>query len=63
MGPFTVRGLRRPARAKERSASANWYVAELLDSGTHVRLAAAPADLLLLVKELERTGPPPDRTA
>ncbi|MFJ8009430.1 hypothetical protein [Streptomyces fagopyri] len=35
---------------------AHWYVAELLDSGAPVRRAAAPADLLLLVQELERAG-------
>jgi hypothetical protein len=53
---FTVQGLRRPKRLTERSVPANWYVAELLYSGAQVRLAAAPADLLLLVQELERTG-------
>ncbi|MFE2376672.1 hypothetical protein [Streptomyces sp. NPDC059398] len=60
-GRFTVQGLRRP-KSSERRTPASWYVAELLDSGTRVRLTAAPADLLLLVQELERTRPAPTRT-
>ncbi|QIY60653.1 hypothetical protein HEP85_01765 [Streptomyces sp. RPA4-2] len=56
VGRFDVRGLRRPKRFTEQNVPAHWYVAELLDSGTPVRLAAAPADLLLLVRELERAG-------
>ncbi|MFE5143096.1 hypothetical protein ACFRDV_36535 [Streptomyces fagopyri] len=56
VGRFTVGGLRRPKRLTERGVPAHWYVAELLDAGAPVRLAAAPADLLLLVQELERAG-------
>lgn len=54
VGRFSVQGLRRPRRLLERNVPAHWYVAELLDSKTPVRLAAAPADLLLLVQELRR---------
>ncbi|MFD8424518.1 hypothetical protein [Streptomyces sp. NPDC059668] len=56
VGRFSVQGLRRPRSLTERSVPAHWYVAELLDSQTPVRLAAAPADLLLLLQELERAG-------
>ncbi|WP_405834210.1 hypothetical protein [Streptomyces sp. NBC_01176] len=55
-GRFAVQGIRRPKRFMERTVPAHWNVAELLDSGAPVRLAAAPADLLLLVQELERAG-------
>ncbi|MFE4449246.1 hypothetical protein [Streptomyces sp. NPDC056796] len=61
-GRFTVRGLRHPRRTTEHNVPAGWYVAELLDSGTPVRLTAAPADLLLLVQELERAEPSQDGT-
>ncbi|MEU1534617.1 hypothetical protein [Streptomyces fagopyri] len=56
VGRFAVGGLRRPKGLTERNVPAHWYVAELLDSGVPVRLAAAPADLLLLVQELQRAA-------
>jgi hypothetical protein len=62
VGGFTVQQMRRPERTTERNVPAHWYVAELLCSGHPVTLAAAPADLLLLVGELVRTAPPPSRT-
>ncbi|MFE7312588.1 hypothetical protein ACFU7T_05665 [Streptomyces sp. NPDC057555] len=75
-GRLTVQGVRGPT-ASEEYVSSHWYVADLLDDDVPVRLTAAPADLLLLVQELERaksgntnpsstppgTTPPPNDTA
>ncbi|MFJ4821637.1 PH domain-containing protein [Streptomyces sp. NPDC088801] len=42
----------RRARGDEETISRSWHVAELDDAGTPVRLAAAPADLIRILREL-----------
>ena len=42
----------RRARGDEEAISRSWHVAELDDAGTPVRLAAAPADLTRMLREL-----------
>ncbi|MFE0177539.1 PH domain-containing protein [Streptomyces sp. NPDC059002] len=51
---LTVQGIRRPLPTED--VPSTWNVADLLDEGTHVRLAASPANLAVLVEELERSG-------
>ncbi|MFB7634146.1 hypothetical protein ACFC0M_24810 [Streptomyces sp. NPDC056149] len=54
---LTVQAIRGPHRDEE-TVPTDWYVADLLDDGTPVRLTAAPANLLLLIQQLEaqKTG-------
>ncbi|MGW5422699.1 hypothetical protein [Streptomyces sp. NPDC003943] len=51
---LTVRTVRRVRGSDGESIPRHWHVAELDDAGTPVRLAAAPADLARILRDLHR---------
>ncbi|KUO22016.1 PH domain-containing protein [Streptomyces dysideae] len=54
-------GTVRRARGDEETISRSWHIAELDDAGTPVRLAAAPADLTRILRELGLAHREPSR--
>ncbi|MEU0074156.1 PH domain-containing protein [Streptomyces sp. NPDC006332] len=52
MDRLTLRDLRRPRGSDGDTVPRSWHIAELDDAGTLVRLAAAPADLTRILREL-----------
>lgn len=59
---ITVNGVRRVRGSDGDTVPRSWHIAELDDAGTPVRLAAAPADLTRIIRELS-PGKTPAHTA
>ncbi len=55
---LTVKHMRRARGSDGDEIPSSWHIAELDDAGVPVRLAAAPADLTRLVRELAPAKPP-----
>ncbi|MFF3910855.1 PH domain-containing protein [Streptomyces sp. NPDC001848] len=53
---LTLRNVRRARGDDGDTVPGSWHIAELDDAGKPVRLAAAPADLTRIIRELDRQG-------
>lgn len=51
---LTVKGVRRPRGGDGDNVPRTWHVVDIDDAGKPVRLAAAPADLARIIRELNR---------
>ncbi|MCC3654646.1 PH domain-containing protein [Streptomyces sp. S07_1.15] len=60
---LTVREVRRVRGDDSEAVPRSWHIAELDDAGRRVRLAAAPADLIRVLRELGATSRSPDPAA
>ncbi|MFG2590931.1 PH domain-containing protein [Streptomyces sp. NPDC048438] len=58
---LTVTDVRRARGSDGDTVHRSWHIAELDDAGEPVRLAAAPADLTRIIRELKREQRPPER--